>query len=297
MARRIAVLVNPAAGAGLVARRTRDVLVGLASRGDTLVVIEGESPVAARRLLARAVGGGLDAVVAVGGDGTVHTALQTVAGTSTPLGIVPLGTGNDAAVTVGVGRASIPEAVAIVLTGRARHFDVGRVRTAGGAVEYFLCVLSTGFDSAVNERANTMSWPPGTGRYLRAVVAQLRCFTPISYRATFDGEAMAAGAMLVSVGNGPRFGGGMQVCAGADLHDGLLDVVWVGPMSRRRLLAVLPKVYSGRHLADPAVDLRRVRELTLSAPGQVAYADGERVGRLPAAVSAVPDGVQVLVPR
>ncbi len=280
-----------------MARHRRDVLAGLASRGDRVLVLEGESPAEARRLVARAIADGLDALVVLGGDGTVHLALQAVAGTPTPLGIIPLGTGNDAACTVGLGRASITEAVAVVLTGRTRSFDVGCVRTAEGVDRYFLCVLSSGFDSAANERANTMSWPSGTGRYIRAMLAELRSFTPISYRATLDGDVVHGGAMLVSVGNGPRFGGGMQVCAGADLHDGLLDVVWVGPMSRRRLLAVFPRVYSGRHLADPAVELRRVREVTLSAPGQVAYADGEPLGRLPIAACAVPDGVRLLVPR
>lgn len=293
--RRIGVLINPSAGAGRVRRRSAEVLQALGSRGDQVLVIQGQSEQQARELLAEAVVAGLDVVVAVGGDGTVHLAVQSVVGTTVALGIVPLGTGNDAATTVGLGRIAPAEAVAVILAGHSRSFDVGRVSTDTGTVRHFLCVMSSGFDSLANERANSMSWPSGTALYIRAMLAELKTFRPIPYWAELDGEVVEDRAMLVSVGNGPLFGGGMRVCAGADVHDGLLDVVWLHAVSRRRLLSLFPKVYSGKHLADPAVDLCRVRSVRLAAPDQVAYADGERVGALPVTVSAVPDGVRVLV--
>lgn len=293
--RRIGVLINPRSGGGRVTRHAREVLAGLSSRGDDVQVIEGVSESQARSLTAGAVGAGLDALVAVGGDGTVNLALQSVVGSSTALGIIPVGTGNDAAAAAGLGGLRPPEAVAVVLAGHTRAFDVGRARTADGTVRHYLCVLSSGFDSAANERANTMTWPSGTNRYIRAMLAELRSFTPIAYEAVLDGEAYRDDAMVVSVGNGPTFGGGMAVCAGADLHDGLLDVVWVRRMSRRRFLRVFPSVYSGRHLKDPDVRVWRTHGVSLAAPGQVAYADGERVGPLPVEVSAVPDGVRMLV--
>jgi diacylglycerol kinase (ATP) len=193
--------------------------------------------------------------------------------------------------------ASPQRAVSVVLTGARRAFDVGRIEAADGTVRHFLCVMSSGFDSSANERANQMSWPSGTALYVRAMLAVLRTFRPIAYRAELDGEAVVDDAMIVSLGNGPAFGGGMLVCAGADMHDGLLDLIWVHSMPRRRLLTVFPKVYSGAHLKHPDVQSRRVATATLDAPGQVAYADGERVAPLPVTVTAVPDGVQVLVPR
>jgi diacylglycerol kinase (ATP) len=295
--RRIGVLVNPSSGAGRVARHSAAVLRGLASRGDHVVVIQGQSAAQAEQLVAEAMAEGLDILVAVGGDGTVHQALQAVVGTGTALGIVPLGTGNDAANSVGLARVSPESAVSVILAGTRRAFDVGRIEAGDGTIRHFLCVMSTGFDSSANERANQMTWPSGTALYIRAMLAVLRTFQPIGYRAQLDGELVVDDGMLVSVGNGPSFGGGMQVCAGADLHDGLLDLIWVHSISRRELLAVFPKVYTGKHLEHPAVESRRVRSATLEAPGQVAYADGERVAPLPATVMAVPDGVQVLVPR
>jgi diacylglycerol kinase (ATP) len=293
--RRIGVLINPSSGAGRVTRHSDEVLRGLGSRGDEVVAIQGESEQHARELVAQAVADGLDSLVAVGGDGTVHLALQAVVGTDIALGIVPLGTGNDGATTVGLGRITPAQAVSVVLAGNSRLFDVGRVQTDDGTLRHFLCVMSSGFDSGANERANAMTWPSGTALYIRAMLAELRSFTPIPYRAVLDGRELVDDAMLVSVGNGPMFGGGMKVCAGADVHDGLLDVVWMHRTSRRKLLAIFPQVYSGRHLADPAIDLHRVGSVRLEAADQVAYADGERIGPLPVTVTSVPDGVRVLI--
>ncbi len=292
---RIGVLINPASGAGRARKHSSLVLRGLRSRGDHLLVIEGESAHDAERRLADAMTQGLDTLVAVGGDGTVHMALQAVVGTDTALGIVPLGTGNDAAASVGLAANRPADAVATILAGHARTFDVGRVEAADGTIRHFLCVLSTGFDSSVNERANAMTWPSGTALYVRAMLAELRTFRPLSYRTTLDGQELEGAGMVVSIGNGPSFGGGMQVCHGADLHDGELDLVWVHALSRFELLRVFPRIYTGSHLSHPAVETRRVRSAVLASPGQVAYADGERIGPLPITVQAVPDGVRLIV--
>lgn len=297
MSRRIGVLVNPTSGRGRVSRHAAGVLRDLAGRGNDVVVIESSSAADAERRLAAAVaGGGLDTVVAVGGDGTVHLALQAVAGTPTRLGIVALGTCNDAARELGVPVGDPAAAVATILAGHARAFDTGVVQAADGTRRHFLCVLSTGFDSLVNERANRMRWPSGEARYILAMLAELRTFRAIDYRIEVDGEQLDQAAMIVSLGNGPAYGGGMRVCPNADLHDGLLTMVWMSPMSRPELLRVFPLVYSGRHLANPRIHERLAGTVTLDARDQVAYADGERIGPLPVTVRAEPASVHVLVP-
>lgn len=295
--RRIGVLVNPTSGRGRAARHSADILRGLASRGDHVLALEGDSPEHAHALVESAMQEGLDVLVAVGGDGTVHMALQSVVGTSTALGIVPLGTGNDAATSLGVPTGSAADAVRVILAGATRTFDVGHVTSAEGPARYFLCVLTTGFESTVNERANQMTRPSGDARYVVAMLAELRRFAPIPYRVLIDGELVSEDAMLVSLGNGPSFGGGMKVCPNADMHDGLLDMIWVHSISRPELLRVFPKLYSGRHVEHPAVTETPVGVVELHAPGQIAYADGERVGPLPVRATTVADGVRVLVPR
>lgn len=297
MSRRIGVLVNPTSGRGRVAKRREAVLSALAGRGDEVRVIQGESADDAERLLAHHVTEGLDVLVAVGGDGTVHMALQAAVPTSTPLGIVPLGTGNDAATALGLPTKSIEQAIGVVLDGHSRSFDVGLAETADGMRRYFLCVLSSGFDSMVNERANAMTRPSGDARYVVAMLAELRKFSPIPYRVVVDGTLVTDDAMAVSLGNGPSFGGGMKVCPGADLHDGLLDMIWLHSISRPELIRLFPRLYSGRHIEHPRVSEQAVRVVHLEAPGQIAYADGERVGPLPVDVRTVSDGVRILVPR
>lgn len=293
---RVGVLLNRSSGRGRVQRHAREVLEGLGSRGDRIVEISGRSAEESGSLLAAEVDRGLDALVAVGGDGTVHMALQVLAGTPIPLGIVPLGTGNDAAGGIGIPKEPA-EAVRTILDGHARPFDVGVARTDEGIERHFLCVLSSGFDSAVNERANHMRWPSGDLRYVLAMLAELRTFRPIRYEAQADGVQRVAEAMFVAVGNGPSYGGGMRVCANADMHDGLLSMVWVRRISRPRLLRIFPSVYSGAHLRHPAVSDEAVRRVRLSAPGCIAYVDGERLGALPVTVTTLADGVRVLVPR
>ena len=192
---------------------------------------------------------------------------------------------------------SLEQAIGVVLDGHTMPFDVGHARTADGQQRYFLCVLSTGFDSMVNERANRMTRPSGEARYVLAMLAELSRFSPLPYRTVIDGAPVTDDAMLVSLGNGPTFGGGMRVCPGADMHDGRLSMLWVHRISRPALLRVFPRIYSGRHVEHPAVTEQSVTAVHLDAPDQVAYADGERVGPLPVDVDTLAHGVQILVPR
>jgi diacylglycerol kinase (ATP) len=294
--RRIGVLLNPASGKGRVSRLAPDLVAALSARGDEVVVLQGDSVEDAHRRVAEVVGS-LDALVAVGGDGTVHMALQHVVGADLPLGIIPVGTGNDGAAAIGLAHLSVTQAAEIVLDGHTRRVDLGHVRAGNGVERFYLCVLSTGFDAMVTERANRMSRALGDSRYVLATLATLRTFQPIDYEARIEGEVRRDRAMFVAVGNGPTYGGGMRICDGTDMNDGTLSLVWIHTLSRVQLLRLFPTVYSGAHLDHPGVLHRQVREVELAAEGQMAYADGEYVGPLPVTVRAVPDGVRVLVPR
>jgi diacylglycerol kinase (ATP) len=234
------------------------------------------------------VAAGVDGVVAVGGDGLVNIALQVVGGTDVPLGIVPAGTGNDIARSLGLAPHDAPAAVRLVVGGRTRPIDLGR---ANG--RWFGGVLGSGFDSMVNERANRMSWPSGRSRYNLAILAELRIFRPVPYVLELDGERVETEAMLVAVGNGPSYGGGMRVTPDAQLDDGLLDVTVLGPISKPEFIRVFPTVYKGTHVSHRAVTVRRARSVTLQADGVTAYADGERVAVLPVTCDAVPGALQV----
>jgi diacylglycerol kinase (ATP) len=287
----IALLVNPAAGGGRGARLVAPVVGRLERAGLHVRRLGGASGLEAEELARKAVADGTDALVALGGDGLVHLALQAVAGTRVPLGIIPAGTGNDIARAVGVPLADPLAAADIVAAGHTQAIDAGR-----SGSRWFAGVVGAGFDSAVNERANRMSRLSGRYKYDLAILTVLRTFQPIPFTLELDGETWQTRAMLVAVGNGRSYGGGMLVTPDAKLDDGLLDVLVLGPLSRRAFVRVFPRVYRGTHVTHPAVTVRRARVVSLAAVGVVAYADGERFGQLPLTCTAMPGAVHVLVP-
>lgn len=272
---------------GPVARRLR-------AGGAEVSVIVGDSAADALERACAAVAERPDALVAFGGDGLVHLAVQAVAGTDVPLGIIPAGTGNDIATALGVPRKDPIAAARTVLRGRSRLVDAARVR-AGRADELFAGVVCCGFDSRVNERANGLTWPPGMARYLVATVQELRRFRPIPFRVTFDdGEPIEREAMLVAVGNTSSYGAGMRVCPDARPDDGLLDVMILEAVSTAEFVRVFPSVYRGSHVSHQAVSVRRVRSVRLEAPDVVAYADGERIGPSPVTCEIQPGALRVI---
>jgi diacylglycerol kinase (ATP) len=223
----------------------------------------------------------------------VHLALNVVAGGSTPLGIIPAGTGNDLAATLQLPTKD-PTAAADVLMSKlngtgARPMDAVRV-----GERWFGCVLGAGFDSRVNDRANRMSWPRGRMRYNLAMVAELRVFRPLPFVLELDGERWETEAMLVAVGNAKSYGAGMKVTPDAEIDDGVVDVQVLGPVSKPEFLKTFPKVFKGTHVSHPAVTIRRAKVVSLSSPGVTAYADGEYLADLPIVCETVPGAVQIL---
>ncbi len=294
MTSEITLFVNPTAGRGRGAHAAQPAARALREAGFAVRSVVGSDAADALARAREAVEGGTGALVAVGGDGMVSLALRAVAGTTTPLGVVAVGTGNDFARATGLpvrrpGAAGERIADAL-LNGRTRALDLGR---AGD--RWFATVLASGFDSRVNERGNRMRWPTGRLRYDAAMVAELASLRPIAYRMRLDdGPEQEVAATLIAVGNAPSYGGGMRICPGAALDDGLLDVTVVGPCDRTTLLRVFPRVYRGSHVGHPVVTTHRAARVTLAAEGMTAWADGERVGPLPVTARSVPGAVRLL---
>ena len=289
--RELALLTNPTAGKGKGARTAAMALPRLLEAGYDVRSLAGRSPEEAMELARQCVADGIEALVVCGGDGMVHLGVQAVAGTDTPLGIIPAGTGNDVARYLDLPRSDPAHAADVVARGKERVIDLARV----GSV-YFVTVLAAGFDAIVNERANAMAWPKGQMRYNLATLAELRVLAPIPYVLELDGVEERLEATLVAVGNGPSFGGGLRITEGAELDDGMLDVVVIKPLSKLGLLRTYPKLFKGTHVHAPQYQHHRVRRVTVAAPGIVAYADGERIGALPLTIEVVPGALRVLVP-
>jgi len=287
--REIALLTNPTSGRGRGARHRDIALARLRESGFVVRNLAGRDADEAADLARACVADGVEALVVCGGDGLVHLGVQAVAGTGVPLGVIPSGTGNDFARYLDLPRTDPVAAADRVIASRRRTIDLAR-----SGDRWFVTVLAAGFDAIVNERANTMTWPRGQMRYNLATLAELRTFRPIPYVLQLDGETVEHEAMLVAVGNGPSFGGGLRITEGALLDDGLLDVVVITRMSKPKLVRSYPRLFTGRIDGVAEYVHRRVRSVTVAAPGIVSYADGERFGPLPLTVECVPGALDVI---
>ena len=217
----------------------------------------------------------IEGVVAVGGDGLVHLVLQMVVPRRIPFSAIPGGTGNDFVRALRWELDEIKTQLNAVVSKPASAIDLGLVDS-----EWFGAVLSTGFDAVVNEKANTMKWPKGPMKYNLAIALELPRFKPLKYTIELDNQVIETEAMLIAVGNGGSYGGGMKVCPDAVMSDGLFDVMVLRPVSKVEFVRVFPTVFSGKHINHKQVDIYRTKRVSLHAPA-VAYADGERIGGLP----------------
>ncbi|KUI23407.1 diacylglycerol kinase [Mycobacterium sp. GA-1285] len=298
---RVTMLTNPAAGHGSAPHAAERAVAQFHRRGVDVVAIAGTDAEHARTLVEGALERGMDALVVVGGDGIISLALQVLAQTDIPLGIIPAGTGNDHAREFKIPTRD-PEAAADVVVdglvdGTAQIIDLGRIRGADGTDKWFGTVMAAGFDSLVTDRTNRMRWPHGRMRYNLAMVAELSKLRLLPFRLSFDGDEVTTELTLAAFGNTRSYGGGMRICPGADPTDGLLDVTMVASASRTRLIRLFPTVFKGTHVHLDEVRTARAKTITVECPGINAYADGEYMCPLPVEVSAVPGALRILTPR
>jgi YegS/Rv2252/BmrU family lipid kinase len=266
------------------------------------------APGEATALTRAAVRGGAERIVAVGGDGTLHEVVNGFfAEDGTPLSPTPVltplacGTGSDFRRALGVPAA--PMALDRLSAPRTRSVDLLRVRytTAAGkrAYRYALNVASVGLSGEVVRRLQGGGGPPlGRFRYVGALLRALVAHRPFGAEVELDGRPVpAASVHLIAAANGPSFGAGLRIAPGAALDNGRLDVCLLHDAPALALLGRLPRFYRGTHPSLQGVTIRRGRRLRVSPPRQAppirVEADGELLGRLPAAVETVPDALRL----
>ncbi len=283
------VIVNPAAGGGRAARAIPWLRERLERSPDArLEVTQGVGD--AERLASDAADRGHVRVVAVGGDGTVQEVVNGLLGRgggSTTVGIVPLGSGNDLARSLG-----LPDELATAwrsaVGNKTRPIDVALARNGGGDDRWFASAGGIGFDAQVAAAlAKRRRWQGGRGGYLLTSLRELRRFENRPVSITLDGgESLERDVLFVAVANGEYYGGGMRIAPGAVPDDGLLDLCVVGDISRLTALREMPNLYRGRHVGNPAVSMHRAAEISIAGDGATAiHLDGEPFGTLPLTVS------------
>jgi diacylglycerol kinase (ATP) len=294
---RVTLLTNPMAGHGNAPHAAERAVARFQECGVDVTEIVGRDPTHARELVDEALAHGTDAFVVAGGDGVISLALQSLAHSSIPLGIIPAGTGNDHAREYGIPVGDPAAAVDVIVAGHTETIDLGHIRGADGTGTWFGTIAATGFDSLVSDRVNRMRWPHGRMRYNLAIVAELSQLHPLPFRLVLDGEReVVTDLTLAAFGNTRSYGGGMLICPGADHADGMLDITMVSSGSRLKLVRLFPTIFKGTHVELDEVTTARARTIRVECPGINAYADGEYACALPVEISAVPGALTILRP-
>lgn len=236
-------------------------------------------------------------VVACGGDGTFHLALNSVPDLCIPLAVVPMGTGNDFARYLSLGKpdkaistlqdSTLPDSAPVKM-------DMGTIELSDGSLVRFAGIASCGFDAQVNERANTYRGPAGTLKYLAALAVELVNLNSRRLEVTCDSEqSLTDEFTLIAVGNTSSYGGGLKMCPTANAYDHIFEVTFVEGISRRLLVRVLPKVFWGGHTKHRQVTQRVAQRVQIGGDRFPIYADGEKIGLGPAVISIHPGAMRV----
>jgi YegS/Rv2252/BmrU family lipid kinase len=301
----VAFVVNPASANGSTGRRWAEIAHRAAAAG-----LDGETLISTKQgevadLTERAVAEGVGLVVAVGGDGTVYEAvnglMRSGAAGEVDLALVPRGTGTDFVRTFRI-PSDLEQAFAIAQGGAVREIDVGAARYTAWdgtpAESWFANFGGAGISGAIARRANATSKAAG-GRmsFMWATVAVFARWTSGPVAVTVDGERREGTMLEVLATNGEFAAGGMRVTPGAAPDDGLLDVMTIGDVSKLDFLTTFPKIYRGRHVSHPKIDIVRGRTVTIESPQPLPIAlDGEQPGTTPVTFEVVPKAIRLRVP-
>lgn len=275
---RILVVVNPAAVGGKTLRLLPRIKRWLSESPHEFLFVIPKSPEVMRSEIINASAQGIDAILLSGGDGTVHQALPAIAKTNLLLGFLPCGRGNDFARNTGLPTdlkksCNLPSSLSVYQSD---------LPTING--NPFIGIAYVGFDAEVNGLANEgKGFFNGTLGYTVCVLRALKNFKPFEIEMTIDDHSLRERVMMVSVANGPYYGGGMKIAPQAIMNDGILDICIVKEISKWELLKQFPKVFNGTHISHPKIMMKSGRRIKIvSDESREIFADGEFVGRLPA---------------
>jgi len=326
---RFLIIANPSAGRGRCARLLPKLRAALGTTGHEIQWLISESQEHLTRLARSGVEQRVDAIVACGGDGTVHYILQALFGgnskfqipsqselpnsndqnalpnvwdlgfgaSSFPaeavaLGIIPVGRGNDLARSLGL-PLDYRKVGEMLRRAKIRRLDVAK---AGERV--YASVAGAGFDAEVTALANQDSaWLRGKAVYVNAVFRTLARFTPKRLEMEYDDRRFVGEAMFVAIGNTTSYGGGLKIVPQAQPDDGWLDICIAKKTTKLELLRQLPSAYKGQHVHHPAIEMHRARRVAISSPDPVAlFGDGEFLQPLPVTIEVIPQSLRVIVP-
>lgn len=289
---RYAVLHGPRSGRRGAGAVGVEVVAQLRAAGHEVAELEASTLESAREACRTAVAEGIETLVAVGGDGVVQLAANELVGSSTALGIVPAGTGNDNARSLDI-PLKPDEAVGTLITGARRAIDLIHLAPLD---RHIVGSVPCGLDALIASRAATLPRWLGAQSYSVATLPEIVRLKPMDYHLELDDRKLEVQALVVAVCNMPVYGGGMRIAPGADPTDGLLDVIIIEPVGAGAAVRLLKGVFSGKHLSHPAVRVERAARVSVAGPAVTAHGDGEALCPLPVQCTTVPGAIDVVVP-
>ncbi len=294
--RRVLLIVHPTAGGGRGARLLPEVVQVLRSAGADVASERTRSIEHAEELTARAAAEDRVAV-AFGGDGLAGRVAGACVQHGALFAALPGGRGNDFVRGLGVSTEPV-KAARQFPAWTERAADIGYVTGPQGGPRAFLGIASLGFDSDVQVRANRTRLIRGSAVYTYAALRTLAGWHPARFSVSADdGPVEEIVGWSVAAANSAYYGGGMHYAPSAVIDDGLLELITAERSSKLHFLAMLPKVFSGRHIDDPRVHVRRARKVLVDADRSFqVYADGDPLAELPATVSVMAGGLRLLGP-
>ena len=290
------IVANPVSGKGRSRALAMQTGTLLTSAGVSNEVLYTSRPGDAEELARKAVEEGSAGVLACGGDGTLHEVINGVMGhplaSEVTVGIIPAGRCNDFVAAMDLPKTA--DGVAhLIAAGRSRQIDLGAV-----GHRYFATVATLGFDSAVSQYVADGHVPrflSGTPSYLYAIFLQILRYKDAMVHLEGEDFEYSGRIFLAATANTAQYGGNMRIAPGAVADDGALDVCLVQSVSRWEVVKMVPRVFSGGHLSNPAVSMHRVKRLKVEAEAPMPiWADGERVAETPAEISVVPKALNLL---
>lgn len=235
--------------------------------------------------------------VGAGGDGTIHYIANALASSgydiNKNLGYIPTGSGNDIAKNMGI-PLDIGKCCQIIKRAKTKKVDAGLINDK----YYYLCIAGSGFDSEVNYLANNTRFPiKGPLKYSYAVYKTLITFKPKNFLIKFNGKIKQTNAMFVVASNMPSYGGGMRITPCSDPTDGKFDVCIINKMSKLHFIKTFPKVFEGKHVDDPFIDIFKTDRLEIDCDYKFnVFADGEYICKLPATFKVIPKILNLIIP-
>lgn len=237
------------------------------------------------------------ALIVIGGDGTVQSILSELAGSQVLLGIIPAGSGNDFARSLGVPQ-NVKQALNYILSGSIKKIDIVRA-----GQQHCITIAGIGLDGEVAQTVNKSKYKRWLNKlnlerlsYVIGLIAVLIRYKPTSVCIKVDGKSYTYNKVwLIAAANLPYYGGGMKICPNAQFADGIMDICIVSGISRLKLLFIFPKVFQGSHINHPAVTMLQGESIYVSSDKpMIFHGDGEVLGQTPIDISIMKQSLRVI---